>query len=100
MAKQVEITVDAMGGRVTLEDLCRVSAVEPQWVVEHLQAGLISAEPAGPDSWHFDAMVVERVRCMARLERDFDAVPELAALVADLQDEIARLRAQLRRSSF
>lgn len=100
MANHVEITVETMAGRVTLEELCRVSAVEPQWVVEHLQAGLISAEPAERDTWHFDAMVVERVRCMARLERDFDAVPELAALVADLQDEIARLRAQLRRSGF
>jgi chaperone modulatory protein CbpM len=34
---------------------------------------------------------------MARLERDFDAVPELAALVADLVDEIETLRARLRR---
>lgn len=30
---------------------------------------------------------------MASLERDFDAVPELAALVADLEGELARLRA-------
>jgi len=42
-------------------------------------------------------VTVVRARCMARLERDFDAVPELAALVADLQDEIGRLRARLRR---
>jgi chaperone modulatory protein CbpM len=33
---------------------------------------------------------------MAQVERDFDAVPELAALVADLHDELARLRARLR----
>ena len=30
-------------------------------------------------------------------ERDFDADPQLAALVEDLRDEIARLRATLRR---
>jgi chaperone modulatory protein CbpM len=34
---------------------------------------------------------------MARLERDFDAVPELAALVADLEDELAAVRARLLR---
>jgi chaperone modulatory protein CbpM len=34
---------------------------------------------------------------MAMLERDFDAVPELAALVLDLEDEVAALRARLRR---
>ena len=43
---------------------------------------------------------LQRVRCMVRLERDFDAVPELAALVADLQDEIERLRARLRRAGL
>jgi chaperone modulatory protein CbpM len=33
---------------------------------------------------------------MRRLESDFDAVPELAALVADLLEELDRLRGQLR----
>jgi chaperone modulatory protein CbpM len=103
MANRVEITVETTSTRLTLEDLCRVSAVEPQWVIERIRAGLISAGQAiqtEPDAWNFDATSIERVRCMARLERDFDAVPELAALVADLQDEIARLRAQLRRAGF
>jgi len=35
---------------------------------------------------------------MQHYERDFEAVPELAALVVDLLDEIAALRAQLRRA--
>ena len=34
---------------------------------------------------------------MRQLERDFDAVPELAALMADLLEEMDRLRAQLTR---
>lgn len=34
---------------------------------------------------------------MASLERDFDAVPELASLVIDLEQELARVRARLRR---
>jgi chaperone modulatory protein CbpM len=33
---------------------------------------------------------------MHRLDRDFDATPELAALVADLLEEIEALRARLR----
>jgi hypothetical protein len=32
---------------------------------------------------------------MVRVERDFDAVPELAALVADLIDEVHALRREL-----
>ena len=37
------------------------------------------------------------MRGLRHLERDFDADPELAALVEDLREEIARLRATLRR---
>lgn len=97
--------IDAMleEALLTLDDLCRVGAVTPQWVHERIVAGLIgpqdcppSASPE-PASWRFDLAALQRVRRMARLERDFDAVPELAALVADLETEIAALRRELER---
>jgi chaperone modulatory protein CbpM len=37
-----------------------------------------------------------RARRMRQLERDFDAIPELAALVADLLEEMETLRQKLR----
>ncbi|HSQ71104.1 MAG TPA: chaperone modulator CbpM [Rubrivivax sp.] len=82
---------------LTLDELCRVAAVEPDWVAERVQAGLLVAPQGQVTSWHFDVVALKRVRRMARLERDFDAVPELAALVADMQDEIEMLRTQLAR---
>ncbi|AEI81638.1 hypothetical protein CNE_BB1p02140 (plasmid) [Cupriavidus necator N-1] len=36
---------------------------------------------------------------MRQLERDFDAIPELAALVADLLEEMDDLQARLRCTS-
>ena len=80
---------------LTLDDLCRAGAVGPEWVTERVQAGLLLTRHGDQGAWHFDAVALRRVRCMARLERDFDAVPELAALVADLQAEIERLRSRL-----
>ena len=85
---------------LSLDDLCRVGGVAPQWVVERVQSGLLVSMTGEPAAWRFDTMTVHRVRCMVRLERDFDAVPELAALVADLQAEIERLRARLARSAL
>lgn len=91
---------------LTLEDLCRVGSVTPQWVADRVAEGLLppAAGPATPPGgagragdWRFDSLAVRRVRCMTRIERHYDAVPELAALVADLEDEIASLRARLRR---
>jgi chaperone modulatory protein CbpM len=89
----VQAGSDAPG--LTLEELCRACAVHPDWVDARVRAGLLAPriEPGAPaDSWRFDAALLVRLRVMYRIERDFDAVPELAALVADLQEELHRLR--------
>jgi chaperone modulatory protein CbpM len=100
MRQTIEITAIAADDGLSLDDLCRLSAVSPQWLQERLEAGLLAAAQNEAAAWRFDAAAVHRVRVMSRLERDFDAVPELAALVADLQAEIDRLRRQLRRAGL
>jgi len=85
-----------------MEELCRAAAVSPEWLLQRVDAGLVPAPgaPGEPQRWRFDATSVRRVRCMVRIERDFEAGAALAALVADLQDEIERLRARLRRGGL
>ncbi len=73
---------------ITLEELVVVCAVSREWVRERIEEGLLSER--------FDTLTVRRVRRMRALERDFDAAPELAALVADLLEELDALRARLR----
>jgi chaperone modulatory protein CbpM len=87
-------------GGLTLDQLCSTCAVTAGWVTVRIEEGLIAAPPGEPHVWRFDAVTRHRVRRMQRLERDFDAVPELAALVADLQDEIAALRERLYRAGL
>jgi chaperone modulatory protein CbpM len=77
---------------LTLEEVALVCAVTPAWVRVRVEEGLL---PAAPE-WRFSAVVVRRVRRMRALERDFDAAPELAALMADLLEELDALRARLR----
>lgn len=86
--------------QLTLDELCRVGCVPPQWVIERVREGLLVTLEGEPEAWRFDEFAVRRMRVMARLERDFDAVPELAALVADLQAEIERLRLMVRRAGI
>lgn len=81
---------------IGVDDLCRLAGVELHWVQQRLADGLLATRASGT-AWHFDAPAVRRACRLARLERDFDAVPELAALVADLEDEVRRLRARLGR---
>ncbi|HOL38653.1 MAG: MerR family transcriptional regulator [Proteobacteria bacterium] len=86
---------------LTLTELARALALAPDWVVERVQAGLIEAggvsAHASPAEWRFEAVVVRRVRSMWHTEHCYDAAPELAALVADLEDEIDALRRRVAR---
>lgn len=85
---------------LTLEQLSRACAVPPDWVIEHVREGLIAALGETPSAWRFSSRDLARARQMLRFERDFDAAPELAALVADLFEELDELRARLRRAGF
>ena len=108
---------------LSLDELVRVCAVSREWVVERVEEGLLPASgfagaradafaaaergstaqcEDGPASvsnaavWRFSSRAVWRTRRMHTLERDFDAVPELAALAADLMEELERVHQRLR----
>ena len=85
---------------LTLEELSRACAVEPRWVIEHVREGRLPMPAESPALWRFSSRDLWRARQMLRIERDFDAVPELAALVADLLEELDEARSRLRRAGF
>lgn len=86
------------GACLTLEQLCGACAVGPDWVVTHVLEGRLYAAGTERSQWRFGSREVARVRQIRRVEIAFDAEPELAALVADLLEELESLRAQLRRA--
>ena len=81
---------------LTLEDLARACAVEPRWVAERIEAGLLGSVSLQSVEWRFVSADLARARRLAALERDFDANQELAALVVDLIEEVGRLRGRLK----
>jgi len=79
-------------------EVCRLTGVSEQWLHQCMAQDLLAPRPAcRHGEWRFNDADLRRVRRIACLERDFDAAPELAALVADLEDEIAALHARMRR---
>lgn len=82
---------------LTLEELCSACAVEPRWVIHHVEEGLLPPLTGPIDNWRFSSACLTRTRRMRALERDFDAVPELAALMVDLLEEVEILRGRLAR---
>lgn len=77
---------------LTLEQLAAACAVEPEWVVTRVTEGLFPVQGAAANEWRFSSAALRRARRMRAIERDFEAAPELAALVADLLDELDALR--------
>ena len=82
---------------LTLEELCSACALERDWLVVRVREGLIVAQGNNDSEWRFTTATVARVRRMREIERTYDAAPELAALVADMLEEMDALRARLRR---
>lgn len=84
--------------RLSIDELASSCTVSREWIIEHIQAGVLPAEPGiDPGEWLFSSRELLRARRLYDLERNFDANPELAGLVADLFDELERLRTRLRR---
>lgn len=81
---------------LTLEQVAAACMVEPAWLIRHLHEGLFPDAESMAGTWRFSGASLMRARRMRQLERDFDAVPELAALVADLLEEMDTLRARMR----
>jgi chaperone modulatory protein CbpM len=78
----------------TAEELAHACGVMREWVVEHVQAGVLQVDTARSE-WRFDAVTLVRARRIRQLESTFDADLQLAALTADLIEEVTQLRRRL-----
>lgn len=84
---------------LSLQQLAQACSTSADWVVQRVSTGVLeydSAEvEAAPAQWRFSSRTVVRARRIADLERIFDADPELAAMTADLMEEVRQLRQRL-----
>jgi chaperone modulatory protein CbpM len=94
----IEAVLEESG--LTLQQLAAICAVEPEWVTRHIDEGLLHPLPQQQSEWRFSTAHLVRVRRIVSIERNFEALPELAALVADMQEEIDDLRRRLRRAGL
>jgi chaperone modulatory protein CbpM len=82
---------------LTLRELARAVGAEEGWVVRLVEVEILHldapAEP--PERWHFRSADLQRALAARRLERDFGANLDAAALILELQQEIGRLRSLL-----
>lgn len=91
--EQVQVLGDDGLSLLELARCCRVSA---DWLSARVEAGVLQPQHGGAAAdWRFGTATVQRVRRIRQLEHTYDADPQLAALAADLMEEVAWLRRQL-----
>jgi len=89
---------------LTLEQMAQACQMQPQWIIERVSTGILRCDPdhdqadatCAHQTWRFSTHTVIRARRIADLERTFDADPQLAAMTADLIEEVRQLRRLLR----
>ena len=92
---EILITAVVEETHLTVEQLASLCAVESDWVLHHINEGLLTATKLDSGNWCFSSAQFTRAKRILMIERTFDAMPELAALVADMQEELDSLRRQL-----
>ena len=82
------------GEVLLVEEMARICGVKHDWLHTRIQEDVIHAvERDG--AYYLCSTSVMRIQQVAKIEQTYDADPQLAALVADLSEEIRRLRRQL-----
>lgn len=81
---------------LNIEQLAQACAVNTEWVIARVNAGLLTCSVIESNTWYFVSTDLARARKLASIERDFDANEEIAALVVDLMEEVERLRNKLK----
>ena len=80
---------------LTLGELARAVGAEEGWVLQLVEVEIlhVDAPDEPPERWHFRSADLQRALAARRLERDFGANLDTAALILDLQSELRRMRA-------
>lgn len=82
----------------TLVELCRACDAEEAHILAWVVEGVLEPHGETPRNWRFSGDSLRRAKLATRLTRDLEINPPGVALALDLLDEIAELRARLRRS--
>ena len=82
---------------LTLGELARAVGADDRWVVRLVEVEILHVDTPDepPERWHFRSADLQRALAARRLERDFGANLDAAALILELQQEIRRLHGLL-----
>jgi len=100
----IAATAGEMGSAQALAalELAHACGADLSWVTELVALGIVEAHDASasPYEWRFHSADLQCALEARRLEHDFGVSLDAAALILDLQHEVRRLKAILRRQGL
>ena len=84
------------GEVLRVEEMARLCCVTIDWLHERIEQEVIHAVHR-EGTYYLSSVTVIRVQQVAKIEQTYDADPQLAALVADLVEDVQQVRRQLKR---
>jgi chaperone modulatory protein CbpM len=84
------------GEVLRVEEMARLCCVSTEWLQARIEQEVVHAVYRD-GTYYLSSATVIRVQQVAKIEQTYDADPQLAALVADLVEEVQHLRQQLKR---
>ena len=82
------------GEVLRVEEIASICGVSHEWLHTRIEQEIIHAVHR-EGRYYLCGTSVVRIQQISKLEQTYDADPQLAALVADLTEEVRRLRRQL-----
>lgn len=95
MAKHLMVISVEENPEFTLEEICRVCEVSPDFVYEMIEYGAIDPRGFSKETLLFDENHLRRIRTINHLYHDLEVNMAGAALVVDMMEEMERMRAQI-----
>ena len=91
------VTTVVEAAPLTLRELALAVGADDAWVLRLVEIEILRTEaPAdAPERWRFRSADLQRALAVRRLERDFGANLDAAALIVELQAELRRVRGLL-----
>jgi chaperone modulatory protein CbpM len=80
---------------LSVDELSRLCAVDPAYIVELVEEGVLSVAAAPAEQWRFAGTALRRARTALRLQRDLEINLPGVALALELMEELDALRREL-----
>ncbi len=83
---------DAQSENLSLNELCEITVMPKDTIIEIVEHGIIEPQGRDPESWQFDIHMLVTTRRAVRLYRDLEIDWSGIAFALSLLDELEELR--------